>query len=117
MKSIKEAKATYSIGLNDTLLVDNDTTIIGDILIRDNGVLIVDNATLTLYGHLIQTDSSKAYVVNNAYFYVPQLFNAQFMHILHHDSYFETSNSKIFANTVYQIRHFDNSEYTWTNYS
>ncbi|MCD4731199.1 MAG: T9SS type A sorting domain-containing protein [Bacteroidales bacterium] len=115
IKSIKEAKATYSIGLNDTLLVDNDTTINGDILIKDNGVLIVDNATLTLYGHLIQTDSSKAYVVNNAYLYVPQLFNAQFMHILHHDSYFETSNSKIFANTVYQIRHFDNSEYIATN--
>jgi hypothetical protein len=115
IKSIKGAKATYSIGLNDTLLIDSDTIIIGDLLIEDNGVLIVDNATLTLYGHLLQIDSSKAYVVNNAYLFVPQLFNAQFMHILHHDSYFETSNSKIFANTVYQIRHYDNSEYIATN--
>lgn len=115
IKSINEAKATYLIGLNDTLLVDNDMTINGDLLLKDNGVLIVDNATLTLYGHLIQTDSSKAYVVNNAYLYVPQLFNAQFMHILYKDSYFETSDSKIFANTVYQIRHFDNSEYIATN--
>ena len=113
--SIKGAKATYSIGLNDTLWVDSDTIITGNLLIEDNGVLIVDNATLTLHGHLIQTDSSKAYVVNNAYLFVPQLFNAQFMHILYSDSYFETSNSKIFANTVYQIRHYDNSEYIATN--
>ena len=115
IKLIKELKSTLTIGLDDTVLINTDTYQNSNIYLEANGVLIVDNATLELYGHLLQIDSSEVYIINGAYLHVLQEYNAQFMHVLHNDSYFETSNSKIFANTVYQIRHFDNSEYIATN--
>ena len=57
IKSIKEAKATYSIGLNDTLLVDNDMTINGDLFLKDNGVLIVDDGYISfIRGQIIHSE-------------------------------------------------------------
>lgn len=96
---------------SDTLLIVEDFVHEGNLFVTGNGVIIVDGAELTLFGHLYQKDNGKVVLRNGAYLHVPQCFNSQYLHLLHDSSSFLSEGSTIFANTVYRIRHFDNSEY------
>ena len=97
--------------VSDTLLIVEDFVHEGNLFVTGNGVIIVDGAELTLYGHLYQKDNGKVILRNGAYLHVPQRFNSQYLHLLHDNSSFLSEGSTVFANTVYRIRHFDNSEY------
>jgi len=103
----------------DTTFIYDDYQQDGNIIVCGDGVLLVDNATLTLYGHLYQQDNGKVILQNGAYLHVPQLFNCQYLHALNDSSKFEAINSTVDGNVVYQIRQYDNSEYTslQTNYT
>ena len=103
----------------DTTFIYEDYQQDGDIIVYGDGVLLVDNATLTLFGHLYQQDNGKVILQNGAYLHVPQLFNCQYLHALNDNSKFEAINSTVDGNVVYQIRQYDNSEYTslQTNYT
>ena len=96
---------------SDTLLIVEDFVHRGNLFVTGNGVIIVDEAELTLFGHLYQKDNGKVILRNGAYLHVPQRFNSQYLHLLHDSSSFLSEGSTIFANTVYRIRHYDNSEY------
>ncbi|MCD4829964.1 MAG: T9SS type A sorting domain-containing protein [Candidatus Cloacimonetes bacterium] len=96
----------------DTTFIYSDYQQDGDIVVCGDGVLLVDGATLTLYGHLYQQDNGKVILQNGAYLHVPQLFNCQYLHALHDNATFEAIDSTVDGNVVYQIRQYDNSEYT-----
>lgn len=100
---------------SDTLLIMEDFVHEGNLFVTGNGVIILEGAELTLFGHLYQKDNGKVVLRNGAYLHVPQRFNSQYLHLLHDSSSFLSDSSTIFANTVYRIRHFDNSEYVARN--
>ncbi|MCD4790719.1 MAG: hypothetical protein K8R37_12025, partial [Bacteroidales bacterium] len=105
-------KSTLYIGPEpDTFFVYTNFVQIGDIITLGQGVLLVDGATLTLYGHLNQFDNSKVILQNNALLNVPQQYNSHYLHQLQDNASFESTNSIVDANFVYQIRQYDNSHY------
>ena len=105
-------KSTLYIGPEpDTFFVTSDYLQIGDIITLGQGVLLVDDATLTLYGHLNQFGNSKVILKNDAFLYVPQQYNAQYLHQLQDNASFESTGSMVDAKCVYQIRQYDNCRY------
>ncbi len=96
---------------HDTLSINADTTYIGDIVLTGKGVLIIDNAQLTLYGSMLGYDNSQVLMMNDAYLFVPQVHTSQYIQAFWDSSRFEAINSEIYANTVYRTFLFDNSSY------
>ena len=109
---ITDNKSTLYIGPQaDTFFVTTNYLQIGDIITLGQGVLLVDGATLTLYGHLNQFGDSKVILKNDAFLYVPQQYNAQYLHQLQDNACFESTGSMVDAKCVYQIRQYNNSRY------
>lgn len=95
----------------ETLLIDTNYTQNGDIYIIGNGVLIVDNAQLTLYGHLYGQNKGQTLLRNNAYLYVPQQYLSQYPQVFCDSARFEAINSTVDANTCYRTLLYGSSEY------
>ena len=104
IEEIKKSKSTLYIGQNDTVLINTDTTQNGDIIIYDNGVLIVDNAKLTLSGHLYAQDEGQAIFRNNAHLHFNQFYVGQYSLFLVDSAKFEATDATVDANGIPFIR-------------
>ncbi len=98
----------------DTLLIEDDFVQDGNVYIIGDGVLIVDNARLTLYGSLYQQDRGQMIVRNGAYLHVPQEYLSQYPHVLKDSSRFEATDAIVYGNTIWVARMYDQSEYAAT---
>ncbi|MCD4848286.1 MAG: T9SS type A sorting domain-containing protein [Candidatus Aegiribacteria sp.] len=84
----------------DTLLIDEDFTQDGNIIIYGDGVLIVDDAKLTISGHVWAQDQGKAVFRNNAWLHFNQFYVGQYYVFLIGSSEFEASDATVDANGV-----------------
>ena len=84
----------------DTLLIDEDFVQDGDIIIFGNGVLLVDNAKLTISGHVVAQDQGKAVFRNNAWLHFNQFYVGQYFVWLIDNSEFEATDATVDANGV-----------------
>ena len=95
----------------DTFLIDTNYVQDGNIFIFGQGVFLVDNAKLTLSGHLYAQNHGQAIFRNGAYLHVNQVYLSQYPQILRDSARFEATNATVYANTVYRTLMYDNSEY------
>ncbi len=84
----------------DTLLIDEDFVQDGNIVIYGDGVLLVDNAKLTVSGHVYAQDQGKAVFRNNAWLHFNQFYVGQYYVFLIDSSVFEASDATVDANGV-----------------
>ncbi len=84
----------------DTLLIDGDFVQDGDIIIYGDGVLLVDNAKLTISGHVYAQDQGKAVFRNNAWLHFNQFYVGQYFVWLIDNSEFEATDATVDANGV-----------------
>ncbi len=84
----------------DTLLIDEDFVQDGNIIIFGEGVLLVDNAKLTISGHIYAQDLGKAVFRNNAWLHFNQFYVGQYLIWLIDSSGFEASDATVDANGV-----------------
>jgi hypothetical protein len=116
IEKIKKSKSTLFIGQNDTVLINTDTTQNGDIMIYDNGVLIIDSAQLTLSGHLYAQDNGQIKIINNAHLHFYQFYVGQYYLWLIDSAKFEASDATVDANGVmHYVQIFNNSVYIAEN--
>ncbi len=84
----------------DTLLIDEDFVQDGNIIIYGDGVLLVDNAKLTISGHIWAQDQGKAVFRNDAWLHFNQFYVGQYYVFLIESSEFEASDATVDANGV-----------------
>jgi hypothetical protein len=96
----------------DTVLIDTNYVQDGNILILGFGVLIVDNAVLTLSGSLVAANFGKAIIRNNARLHFDQYYVGQYYIWLVDFGIFEALDATVDANGVMHYANFyDNSTY------
>ena len=109
---MSDKEGTLYIGPGpDTFFVDTDYVQDGDIIIFGEGVLLVENAKLTLSGCLYQQDRGQAIFRNGAYLHVDQQYCSQYPQILRDSARFEATDATVYANTVYRTFLHGSSEY------
>jgi len=84
----------------DTLLIVEDFVHDGNIIIFGDGVLLVDDAKLTISGHVFAQDQGKAVFRNNAWLHFNQFYVGQYFVWLINNSEFEASDATVDANGV-----------------
>ncbi len=84
----------------DTLLIGENFVQDGDIIIYGDGVLLVDDAKLTISGHVYAQDQGKAVFRNNAWLHFNQFYVGQYYVFLIDSSKFEASDATVDANGV-----------------
>ena len=84
----------------DTLLIDEDFAQDGNIIIYGDGVLLVDDAKLTMSGHVYAQDQGKAVFRNNAWLHFNQFYVGQYFVWLIDNSEFEAADATVDANGV-----------------
>jgi len=84
----------------DTLYIDEDFVQDGNIIIHGDGVLLVDNAKLTISGHVYAQDQGKAVFRNNAWLHFNQFYVGQYYVFLIDNSEFEATDATVDANGV-----------------
>ena len=105
------------VGAHDTILIDADTTINNNIILYQNGVVIVDNADLILSGSIYAVDSGSFILRNQAYLRFNQFFINQYgLHLLNH-AVFDAEDATIDGNgvPVNEIELYDSSKYIARN--
>jgi hypothetical protein len=96
----------------DTVYIDTNYVQDGNILIIGFGVLIVDNAILTLSGSLVAANFGKAIIRNNARLHFNQFYVGQYYVWLVDFGTFEALDATVDANGVMHYANFyDNSTY------
>ncbi len=112
IESLLNKKGVLSIGPGpDTFLVNTDYVQDGDIIISGDGVLLVDNAKLTLSGIMYAQNRGQAILKNGAYLHVEQQYLSQYPQFFYDSSRFEAVECTVYANTVYRTFLHNNSEY------
>ena len=100
----------------DTTFITTDYVQDDDIVIYGQGVLVVDNAMLTLSGTLLIQDEGKAIFRNNAYLHFEQYYVGQYYVWMLDDSQFEATDATIDANGVmHYAQLYDNCTYFASN--
>ncbi len=100
----------------DTLRIETDHVQDGDIVIFGQGVLLVDNARLTLSGSLVAADSGKAIFRNHAHLHFNQSYVGQYYVWLVENATFEATDATVDANGVMHFAQLhDHSVYTAKN--
>jgi hypothetical protein len=82
------------------LYIDEDFIQDGNIIIYGDGVLLVDNAKLTISGHVYAQDQGKAVFRNNAWLHFNQFYVGQYYVYLINNSEFEATDATVDANGV-----------------
>ncbi|UCE17453.1 MAG: dockerin type I repeat-containing protein [Gemmatimonadota bacterium] len=96
----------------DTVFIVTDYVQEGDIIIFGDGILVVDNAKLTLSGQLWIQDQGQALFRNNAHLHYNQFYVGQYYAWLLDRAPFEASDATVDANGVMHfVQLHDNSTY------
>ncbi len=93
-----DKKGTLYIG--DTVLIDTDYVQDGDIIIYGNGMLLVDNAKLTLSGHLYAQNQGQTIFKNGAHLSFKQFYLSQYFTFLVDSAKFEAIDATIDGNGI-----------------
>jgi hypothetical protein len=93
----------------DTLLIETDYIQDGDIIIFGDGVLLVDNAKLTLSGQLYAQDQGQAVFRNNAHLHFNQFYVGQYSLWLVDTAKFEATDATVDANGVMHFAQLNDS--------
>ena len=89
---------------SDTFLIDTNYVQDGDIIIFGEGMLLVDNAELTLSGHLYGQNQGQAIFTNNAHLHFNQFYVGQYSLFLVDSARFEATDATVDANGIPFIR-------------
>ena len=89
----------------DTVFIDTDYVQDGDIIIYGQGVLVVDDAKLTLSGHLWIQDQGAALFRSNAQLHFNQFYVGQYYAWLLDYATFEATDAAVDANGVMHFVH------------
>ncbi|MCK4255955.1 hypothetical protein KAX35_03625, partial [candidate division WOR-3 bacterium] len=92
----------------DTFLIDTNYVQEGNIIIYGQGVLLVDNAQLTLSGHLYAQNQGQAIFINNAHLHFNQFYVGQYFVWLVDTARFEATDAIVDANGVMHYAQFHN---------
>ncbi|OQX89947.1 MAG: hypothetical protein B6D65_00510 [candidate division Zixibacteria bacterium 4484_93] len=96
----------------DTFVIDTNFVQDGNIIICGEGVLIVDNATLTLSGHIWAQDNGWVILRNSAHLRFNQVFVAQYQDWFMDSAGFEATDATVDGNGFTQFgRLYDNSTF------
>lgn len=94
---LKKADIIIGDTPGETLRITGSYQIDGNIILINDGVLIVKNANLTLKGSILGNNNSEV-LIDSSYIFFPQVHIYQYGIFLYDSSYFEMKNTEIFGN-------------------
>jgi len=96
-KLLKKADIIIGDTPGETLRITGSYQVDGNIILINDGVLIVKNASLTLKGSILGNNNSEV-LIDSSYIHFPQIHIYQYGIFLYDSSYFEMKNTEIFGN-------------------